>query len=212
MKKAQAVLERQGSVPDASERCQLYALAISAFTEAGYRSIGMDHFALPDDDLTRAYDAGRMARSFMGYTTRPDEDLVGLGHSSISEVANTYAQNARTLPEYDLALDRGELATCRGYLLTPDDVLRRFVIMRIMSADSLVYADVERVFGIDFKKTFRPELVELLDFESDGLLTMTPDRIDITPVGRIFVRNLAMVFDKFLREKSAGGPRFSRTV
>lgn len=212
LKKAQLRFERDGSLPTAEQRCRLFVLAIETFTRAGYRSIGMDHFALPGDDLTRALDGGTLTRSFMGYTTRPDEDLLGIGHSAISDLARAYAQNARTLPEYELAIDRGELATCRGHLLTDDDILRRAVIQRIMSADSLVYSEFEARFAIDFKKTFRAELADLLAFEDHGLLTMSPDRVEITSAGRIFVRNLAMCFDRYLREGSASGPRFSRTL
>jgi len=212
MKPAQGKLERDGRLPSAAERCALFASAIEAFTSAGYRHVGMDHFALPDDDLTRALDAGTMTRSFMGYTTRPAEDLVALGQSSISDLAGAYAQNARTLPEYAAAAGAGRLATARGYRLTDGDVLRRHVVMRVMSATELDFADVERRFGIDFAETFARELEALKALESDGLVELEPRRLVVTPLGRVFVRNVAMTFDRFLREKAGGERRYSRTV
>lgn len=212
MKKAQTKFERKDRLPSPRERCQLFALAISSFTAAGYRNIGLDHFALPNDDLTHALDSGTMTRSFQGYTTRPAEDLLSLGHSAISDLAGAYAQNQRTLPEYEQAIDSGVLPTCRGYLLTPDDLLRRHVIMKVMSATETHFNEIEQKFNINFKEYFARELLELEEYAQAGLLIFGAASIRVTPIGRVFVRNLAMVFDKFLREKKGDGRQFSRTV
>jgi len=211
MKKAQTKFERKDRLPTAAERCALFSSAVDAFTGAGYRSIGLDHFALPHDELTRALENGTMTRSFQGYTTRPSEDLVSFGHSAISDLAGAYAQNGRELPTYEAAIREGRLATCRGYRLTHDDELRRSVIMQVMSGVPLRFAEVERRFGVSFTQTFAREIEELKPLESDGLLRLESDRLTITPIGRIFVRNVAMTFDRFLREKRVER-KFSRTV
>lgn len=213
MKKAQTKFEKKDRLPTPRERCELFSLAIGTFTEAGYRSIGLDHFALPGDELTRALDAGTLARSFQGYTTRPAEDLLSLGHSAISDLAGAYAQNARALHDYETAIDAGAPSTCRGYLLSNDDILRRHVIMKIMSAARMDFATIENRFHVNFAEYFATELAELRPYEEHGLVRLTGDAIHVTPIGRIFVRNVAMAFDRFLREKkSQPGNRFSRTV
>ncbi|MFN0204904.1 MAG: oxygen-independent coproporphyrinogen III oxidase [Planctomycetota bacterium] len=211
MKKAQAVFDRSASLPNARERCELFAIAIAKFTSAGYRSIGLDHFALPTDDLTKALDSGEMTRSFQGYTTRPAEDLLALGHSSVSDLGGAYAQNARTLPEYESSIDAKRLATCRGYLLSKDDLLRRHVIMKVMSATVMHYCDIEQKFGISFRDYFKSEVAELQLLADQGLVRLTNETVSVTPIGRIFIRNVAMVFDRFLREKG-GRKQYSRTV
>lgn len=212
MKKAQTIFDKDQSLPSPRERCELFAIAISAFTAAGYRSIGLDHFALPDDELTRALDAGAMTRSFQGYTTRPAEDLLALGHSAISDLAGVYAQNARTLPEYEQSIGGGALATCRGYLLTNDDLLRRRLIIKIMAAARVRYNEFEELFKINFQEYFAVETAELQQYDRAGLIILDREGFTVTPIGRVFVRNVAMVFDKFLRERSGEGRRFSRTI
>ncbi len=212
MKKAQTKLERDGNLPGPEERCRIFVRAVEAFTEAGYRSIGMDHFALPEDSLVRALDAGTMTRSFQGYTTRPADDQVSLGHSAISDLAGAYAQNARELPAWEAAIDAGRLATIRGYRLTPDDELRRDTIRRIMSGTTIEWTAVSARHGVDAERVFAWELAELAPLEDAGLVRRSPGKLSITPVGRIFVRNVAMVFDRFLRDRAPGEKRFSRTV
>jgi oxygen-independent coproporphyrinogen III oxidase len=212
MKPAQRKLEKEEGLPSPQQRCALFATAIETFNSAGYRHIGMDHFALPEDELSRALDEGTMTRSFQGYTTRPAADLLSFGHSSISDLAGAYAQNARHLPDYERAIDEGGLATQRGYWMSSDDELRRAVIVRVMSASELDFGEIEKRFDVDFRGTFARELGELATLCELGLATLEPDRLRITPVGRVFVRNLAMVFDRFLRERPPAERRFSRTV
>jgi oxygen-independent coproporphyrinogen-3 oxidase len=204
------------ALPTPATKLTLLALAIDAFTRAGYRMIGMDHFALPDDDLARAMDAGTLHRNFMGYTVRAAQDLVALGISGIGEVQGAFAQNTKKLPEYAAALADGRFPIARGYALDNDDVLRRHVITRLMCDARLDLRDVERRFGISFADTFATELEELYGsgpYRTDGLLVITPDVIELTRLGRMFVRNVCMVFDRHLRRKAAKErPVFSRTV
>jgi oxygen-independent coproporphyrinogen-3 oxidase len=204
------------ALPAPEAKLALLAHAIDAFTRAGYRAIGMDHFALPDDDLARAMDDGTLHRNFMGYTVQSARDMVALGISGIGDVQGAFAQNAKKLPQYAAALSDGCFPIERGRVLDEDDLLRRHVITRLMCDSRLDLRDVERRFRISFTDTFATELEELGGsgpYRTDGLLTLTPDAIELTPLGRTFVRNVCMVFDRHLRRKVAHTtPVFSRTV
>ena len=204
------------ALPAPATKLALLALAIDAFTDAGYRMIGMDHFALPDDDLAGAMDDGTLHRNFMGYTVQAAPDLVALGISGIGEVGGAFAQNTKKLPEYAAALGVGRFPIARGYALDADDVVRRHIIMRLMCDARLDVRDVERRFGISFADTFATELDELAGrgpYRTDGLLAITPEAIELTDLGRTFVRNVCMVFDRHLRRRAAEErPVFSRTV
>jgi oxygen-independent coproporphyrinogen-3 oxidase len=204
------------ALPAPAVKLALLARAIDAFTRDGYRTIGMDHFALPGDDLARALDDGSLHRNFMGYTVQSASDLVALGISGIGDVRGAFAQNTKKLPEYAAALADRRFPIARGYALDGDDMLRRHVITRLMCDARLDLRDVERRFGVSFAETFATELEELASqgpWRTDGLLTLTPDAIELTPLGRMFVRNVCMVFDRHLRQKAASErPVFSRTV
>ena len=204
------------ALPAPAVKLELLARAIDAFTRADYRTIGMDHFALPDDDLARAMDAGTLHRNFMGYTVQSAGDMVALGISGIGDVQGAFAQNTKKLPEYAAALADGRFPIERGYALDADDLLRRHVITRLMCDSRLDVRDVERRFGISFADVFATELEELAGdgpYRTDGLLTLTPEAIELTALGRTFVRNVCMVFDRHLRRKAAQArPVFSRTV
>jgi len=204
------------ALPAPAVKLALLAGAIDAFTRCGYRTIGMDHFALPGDDLARALDDGSLNRNFMGYTVQSASDLVALGISGIGDVRGAFAQNTKKLPEYAAALADKRFPIARGYALDGDDVLRRHVITRLMCDARLDLRDVERRFGISFTETFAAELEELSSqgpWRTDGLLALTPDAIELTALGRMFVRNVCMVFDRHLRRKAASErPVFSRTV
>jgi oxygen-independent coproporphyrinogen-3 oxidase len=194
----------------------LLALAIEAFTSAGYRQIGMDHFALPDDELARAVDSRALRRNFMGYTVQAAGDMVALGVSAIGDVQGTFVQNTKKLSDYYAALDAGRFPVERGYTLDADDLVRRHVITELMCNAHLDIPDVERRFGIVFRDYFRPELAELTGAGSpvaDGLVRVSERAIDATDTGRLFIRNVCMTFDRYLPGRSAGTqPVFSRTV
>ncbi|HSK09019.1 MAG TPA: hypothetical protein VK911_05550, partial [Vicinamibacterales bacterium] len=197
-------------------KLDLLASAIAAFTAAGYRQIGMDHFALPDDELSRAVEARSLHRNFMGYTVQSARDMVALGVSGIGDVQGTFVQNAKKLSAYYEAIEAGRLPVERGYTLDADDRVRRHVITELMCNFHLDVLAVERRFDIAFPEYFGRELFELTgpgSPEADGLVRVKADSIEVTRLGRLFVRNVCMVFDRYLRARTAGPtPVFSRTV
>jgi oxygen-independent coproporphyrinogen-3 oxidase len=196
-------------LPQAETKAALLAAAVRMLTAAGYVPIGMDHFALPDDELARAAREGGLWRNFMGYTVRRGNDLVGLGLSAIGDLDGTFFQSQRKLHAYERAAAEGGLATERGYAPTPDDRLRRHVITELMCNFRLDRADVERRFGIRFDEAFARELEELRPLAEDGLVQV--DAQGVTVRERLFVRNVCMIFDAYLG-RHRGRPRWSRTV
>jgi oxygen-independent coproporphyrinogen-3 oxidase len=167
----------------------------------------MDHFALPGDPLTRALDEGRLHRNFQGYTETASADLVGNGLSAIGDVAGAFVQNQPSLGAYYDAIAAGRLATARGVRRTADDELRAHVIRRIMCDFALDERDVAARFGIDFDATFASELHELQELAAQGLVERTPGRLTLLPTGRVFVRNVARVFDARRRERAESPAR-----
>ncbi|HEX5081323.1 MAG TPA: oxygen-independent coproporphyrinogen III oxidase [Blastocatellia bacterium] len=209
--------KQQGSfakhLPQGFEKFRIFRRAIERLTEAGYHYIGMDHFARPDDELCRAQDDRTLTRNFQGYTTKAGCDLYGLGVSAISSLENVYAQNRRDLPSYYEAIDHGRSPVMRGLRVTPEDKLRRAVINRILCHGALPKAEVEEEFGIEFDSHFAPELVRLRELEQDQLLRLDREAIIVTTLGRIFMRNVAMVFDARLNlADQARRQTFSRTL
>ncbi|HKT97388.1 MAG TPA: oxygen-independent coproporphyrinogen III oxidase [Paraburkholderia sp.] len=198
------------TLPSPATRLALLQLVVEQLTEAGYVYIGMDHFALPTDELARAQAQRTLHRNFQGYSTRADCDLIGFGASSIGKVGDVYAQNAKDLPGYGAAIDAGRLAVTRGVRLTADDRLRRDIITELMCNLELRFDEFEAVYGMRFPTAFAPELERLRTFEADGLVVCGANRIEVLPAGRMFVRNIAMVFDRYLGAQQA--ERFSRTV
>jgi oxygen-independent coproporphyrinogen-3 oxidase len=200
-------------LPDAEAKLELFVEAMQRFVAAGYRQIGMDHFALPDDELAKASDAGRLHRNFMGYTTRVAPDLVGIGVSAIGDVSGAFAQNVKPLAAYYDALDAGHFPIERGYRLDRDDRLRRFVITELMCNFRVRQVDLDERFGVAMPRYFALEFEELRKGPvADGFLRLTSDGLEVTPEGRLFVRNIAMHFDRYLRRKTSGAPVFSRTI
>lgn len=204
------------ALPDASLKLELLGAAIDIFGAAGYRRIGMDHFALPEDELSRAVEARTLHRNFMGYTVQSARDMVALGISGIGDVQGAYVQNVKKLPDYYAAVTAGRFPVERGFRLDADDLVRRHVITRLMCNAHLEIAEVERSFGVRFREYFARELAELSGPDSlvaDGLLEIGSDALQLTELGRPFVRNVCMVFDRHLREKQSDArPVFSRTV
>jgi len=201
------------AIPNPVERVGLFLLAHRMLTEAGYQAIGMDHFALRDDELAVAQRAGRLHRNFMGYTTRPGLEIVGLGMSAISEMAGCYVQDKGRLARWWNAVEQGTSCVEKGWVLTNEDRLRRDVINALMCNFTVRFAEVEAAHDIDFERHFAAELRALEPLEREGLAERHPDRVDVTELGRLLVRNVAMVFDAYLQDRtSEERPRFSQTV
>jgi oxygen-independent coproporphyrinogen-3 oxidase len=203
----------QGHLPEGMEKFRIFKVGIRKFTDAGYLYIGMDHFARPTDELAIAQRERTLHRNFQGYTTKAGADLYGMGVSAISSVGEAYAQNDRVLAQYESAIAERASATMRGYRLNRDDVLRRDVITRLLCHAVIRKPEIEEKFGIRFDEYFSRELVELAPMRDDGLVTLAADEIRVTPLGRIFIRNLAMPFDRYLHEqKMDARPLFSKTL
>jgi oxygen-independent coproporphyrinogen-3 oxidase len=201
-------------LPDAELKVELIGAAVDAFGDAGYTAIGMDHFARPDDELAIAARERRLFRNFMGYTNRRAPTMLAAGVSGIGDVAGAYAQNSRKLSSYYRALDDGHFPIERGYALTFDDRLRGHVITELMCNFRVERAVTGRRFDVDFDLYFARELEELQSpgaAVADGLLEVSPEALEVTPRGRLFVRNICMAFDIYLRH-SAERPVFSRTI
>lgn len=199
-------------LPGAARRLELLALSVETLTAAGYRYIGMDHFARPGDDLARAQDAGTLQRNFQGYSTCANCDLIGLGVSSISHIGASFSQSARDLPAYYAALDAGRLPVVRGIELDRDDILRADAIQQLMCHGRLDVDPFERHHRIDFAAYFAAELDRLRRLECDGLITVEPTRLVVSPRGRFLLRNIAMCFDARLHLAGATAMRHSRAV
>ncbi|MEO6263695.1 MAG: coproporphyrinogen III oxidase, partial [Luteimonas sp.] len=203
-------------LPDAGTRLSLLQLAIDKLTCAGYAYIGMDHFALPDDELARAQERGSLHRNFMGYTTHADSDLVGLGVSAISHIGDSFSQNPRDLPSWQIAIDEGRLPVFRGMRLDEDDRLRADLIQQLMCQGEVPIGALERRYAIDFGTYFAEALAQLQPMQADGLVRIEPGRIAVTTQGRLLLRNIAMCFDRYLQMPAITGnapaPRFSRAI
>ncbi|MGQ3055073.1 MAG: oxygen-independent coproporphyrinogen III oxidase [Roseateles sp.] len=198
-------------LPPAGDKLAMLSGAISALLGEGYAFIGMDHFALPDDPLAVAKRQGMLHRGFQGYSTQPDCDLVGLGVSSISRVGATYAQNAKTLAEYEDALKLRQLPVQRGLALTRDDLLRRAVIMALMCQGRVEFESIAASYLVDVPTYFAPELTRLTQLAEQGLVTLEPGAIQVTPLGWYFVRAIALVFDRYC-QADASRERFSKII
>jgi oxygen-independent coproporphyrinogen-3 oxidase len=198
---------------DGEAKLALLQLAVEKLSAAGYVYIGMDHFALPGDELAIAKSRGDLHRNFMGYTTHADSDLVGLGVSAISHIANTYSQNPRDLPSWEAAIDAGRLPVFRGMVLDEDDELRADLIQSLMCQGEIRVKDLQDRYAIGFAEYFSQELIRLQPLVEDGLVTMSPDAIRATPRGQLLLRNIAMCFDRYLDQPVTDArPRFSRAI
>ena len=200
-------------LPSPEAKLGLLRLAVDKLSAAGYTYIGMDHFALAEDDLARAQAAGTLQRNFMGYTTHAQCDLVGLGMSAISHIGDSFSQNPRDLAGWEVALDQGRLPVWRGRRLDEDDVLRANVIQQLMCQGYIDIVDVERRHEIDFHVYFADALEKLKRLVEDGLATVDAQRIAATSGGRLLLRIIAMCFDRYLTDSAAAArPRFSRVI
>jgi oxygen-independent coproporphyrinogen III oxidase len=206
---------RPNELPDAQTRVELISLAINQLTAAGYRYIGMDHFALPEDELACAQQAGTLQRNFMGYTTHGGNDLLGFGVSSISHLGDSYSQNPRDLRTWEAAIDSGQLPVWRGLELDHDDVIRADIISRIMCQGDLDVTAIENRYCIDFWTYFAAARGSLAQLQADGLVWTCASRIMASESGRFLLRVIAGWFDRYLApdtQQESTPMRFSKVV
>jgi oxygen-independent coproporphyrinogen-3 oxidase len=202
-------------LPTTEVKLELFSLTRDRFLAAGYDPIGMDHFALPDDELALAAGKHRLHRNFMGYTVKMGSDMVGVGTSAIGDVGGAFAQNVKKLSTYYQALDDRRFPVEKGYILSRDDLIRREVIARLMSNMRCSIPEIEALFDIDFREYFQAELDELAGKDGPvqhGFLTIAADHLDVPGEGRLFIRNICMIFDAYMKSKRDDQPMFSQTV
>jgi oxygen-independent coproporphyrinogen-3 oxidase len=202
------------ALPSAAEKLAILQMAIETLTQDGYQYIGMDHFAKPNDELSVAQRAGQLHRNFQGYTTKPESDLIGFGVTSISMLNDVYVQNHKRLKDFYRAIDANELPIEKGVSLDLDDRIRRTIIMELMCQFQLTPEDIEEKyhlgFDLDFEAYFAQEQFQLRRLEADGLIRLAPNQIEVTPAGRLLIRNIAATFDAYLPQQSRRS--FSRAV
>lgn len=209
--------KQQGSfvkhLPEGMEKFRIFQTGLARFLAAGYLYIGLDHFARPSDELSLAQKNRTLHRNFQGYTTKAGADLYGMGVSAISGIGKAYAQNYRDLPSYQDAIAQRGLATMRGYRLSQDDVIRRAVVNRLLCHTVIPKREVEKEFAISFDEYFAEETARLEEFIADGLVRVSANEIRVTMLGQIFIRNVAMIFDAYLKEQAQESrPLFSKTL
>ncbi|NHQ82710.1 oxygen-independent coproporphyrinogen III oxidase [Chromobacterium vaccinii] len=201
----------EADLPPAAVKLDILQDAVKTLTDAGYVFIGMDHFAKPDDELAIALRQGRLQRNFQGYSTHSDCDMLAFGVSSIGKVGSCYSQNDKTLDGYYAALDQGRLPVVRGLTLDNDDVLRRTIIQSLMCRFALSVEAIEEIHGINFAQYFAAEMPQIREFQQQGLLSFDGDFLMVEPQGRFLIRNIAMIFDRHLRERETHA-RYSKTI
>ena len=197
-------------LPSPAAKLQMLERTIEQLTGAGYRYIGMDHFALPDDELAIAQEESTLQRNFQGYTTHGHCDLIGLGVSAISQIGDLYCQNDSDLASYQRTLASGQLATGRGLLCNQDDRIRRKVIQQIICNLHVPFACIEQAFNIDFCGYFAPQWPMLKTMAADGLIALDDQQLTVLPAGRLLVRSVCMVFDAYLEQQTR--QRYSRVI
>jgi oxygen-independent coproporphyrinogen-3 oxidase len=202
---------REEDLPSANEKLRIIQRAIRLLTDAGYIYIGMDHFSRPDDELAIAQKDGNLYRNFQGYSTHANCDVVGMGITSISKIGDCYSQNVKTLNEYDEIISRGDIPVFRGFMLDFDDLLRREIIASLICHFKLDFSQIEESYVNDFKRYFFNEMKEIKSMESDGLLSLDDEKIEVTQMGRFFIRNICSVFDKYFN-RDAQVTQFSKMV
>ncbi len=202
---------KERDLPEPDVKLRILNRTIEKLSKASYIYIGMDHFALPDDELVKAQQNGTLQRNFQGYSTHGDCDLIGLGVSAIANIDNTFSQNTSSTAEYQLALETGKLPIRRGIEVDCDDRIRAEVIQQLMCYGRVDYSYFQQHFDTDFLSYFKSEMTRLAPLQRDGLVELSPNRIQITATGRMLLRAVAMVFDRHLASETSDR-RFSQTI
>ncbi len=211
MKKTMRKID-ETTLPRPEVKLEILKYTIDFFEHHGYKMIGMDHFAKPEDELFKAIEKGELHRNFQGYTTKGGADLIGVGLTSIGEGVDYYVQNHKEMRDYEAAIDAGKLPVQRGVKLTQDDIIRNHVIMELMSNFKLDIPRVEQEFKINFAHYFSEALEELQTFVDEELVEISPTQITVSPTGTLLIRNIAMAFDAYLKKIPEEQRRFSKTV
>ncbi len=211
MKKTMRKID-ETTLPHPSVKLEIFKYTIDFFEKNGYKMVGMDHFAKPEDELFKAIEKAELHRNFQGYTTKGGADLIGVGLTSIGEGKDYYVQNFKDMKDYEAAIDAGNLPVYRGIKLTEDDVLRNFVVMELMSNFSLNISRVEKEFGINFKEYFADGLEQLQEFVEADLITITDKEIKANATGAMLIRNISMAFDAYMKKGDDNKKRFSKTI
>ena len=199
------------ALPAPAEKLAMLKLAVTTLLDAGYVYIGMDHFALPGDELAVALDEGTLQRNFQGYSTQSDCDLIALGVSAISRIGDVYAQNHRVLEDYYASLDQRTLPLSKSLVMTRDDQVRKAAIHDLLCQSVIEIPKFEAQWGLSFSNYFEADLAALRELENDGLVTVSDQEIRITPRGRFLARIVAMRFDRYLREATTTA-KYSRVI
>ncbi len=200
------------TLPTPDVKLQIFQYTIDFFEKHGYKMVGMDHFAKPEDELFGAIEKGELHRNFQGYTTRGGANLVGIGLTSIGEGERYYAQNTKDMKVYEERLDKGELPFERGVVLNDDDFLRKAVIMELMANFSVDIQRVNKEHNINFTEYFADALAALQEFVEADLVTITDDKISVSTTGTLLIRNIAMPFDAYMKKYAQSKKAFSKTV
>jgi len=211
MKKHQKLIN-EADLPDSATRLDLQQAVNEMLGAAGYVNIGLDHFARPNDELVRAQQNKTLWRNFQGYTTHKHCDILAFGASSISQTADVYMQNEKNIKRYQERVAATGFAVERGLKLTRDDQIRRDAITRVMCDLELDFAAFGSEWGIAFSEYFADALTGLRPLAEDGLVEIAADRISVTSCGRLFLRNIGMCFDRYLRDAASEQPRYSKTA
>jgi len=199
-------------LPTPDAKLDILQLCIETLTDQGYVYIGMDHFAKPDDELAIAQREGTLQRNFQGYSTHADCDLVAFGVTSISQIGNTYCQNVKSIDDYRRLLKEGKIPVEKGVVIDADDLIRKQVIKSLICHYQLSYQTIKQKFDIDCETYFEQELGELKTMAHDGLVEVDREGISVTARGRLFIRNICMVFDRYLGKPEQSQSRFSRAI
>lgn len=210
LKKHQTKIEKD-QMPTSDQKLDLFLLAREEFLKNGYQSVAMDHFALTSDEMARAFNQNRLYRNFMGYTVKPADEYIGLGVSAIGFIEHTFVQNKKTLPEYYESIVKNELPIERGKILNEDDQIRQWVIASLMCHFEIDKMKFLEKFTVDFDQYFVDELEHVFTCVTDGLVTFNQDFIRVTDLGKLFIRNVCMGFDYYLKQENAH-KKFSQTV
>lgn len=203
---------KESDLPSSMVKLDILQMSVEKLGRFGYKFIGMDHFALPDDELAVALDDGSLQRNFQGYSTFADTNMLSFGVSSIGFLGSSYYQNVKDLQSYYAMLDKGLLPIMRGIILSQDDLIRKHIISQIMCQYSLTYADIEQKFKLSFSDYFNLELQMLNDLAELGLVEMVSDRFGVTDKGRFLIRNVAVIFDKYIQLSKNSSKSYSKVI